>query len=91
MTVLERRKYRDAVLQRALERAYKQAGMHQLTERCQRAMLITGTSPAAAREMHAMCKGEEQGNDGCLCQCHDDDGRAGVESGQVPFEMGSDS
>jgi hypothetical protein len=82
MTVLERRNYRDAVLQRALERAYRQAGMHRLTERCQRAMLITGTSPAAAREMHQMCKGEEPGNSGCLCMCHDVSTNT-VESGAV--------
>jgi hypothetical protein len=79
--VLERRKYRDAVLQRLLERAYREAASHKLTERCQRAMYVTGTSPQAARQMHAMCKGEELGNDGCLCMCHDDDRAGTVESG----------
>lgn len=80
MTVLERRKYRDAALQRFLERAYKQAAEYRLTPQCQRAMWVTGTSPAAARAMHEMCTGEEPGGSGCLCMCHDTNVNT-VESG----------
>lgn len=72
MTVHQRRKLREEILGRYLERAHRQAAEARLTLRCRNAMYYTfHGDPATAREYHALCKGEEPGNSGCLCQCHD--------------------
>lgn len=91
MTVLERRKYRDHVLQRELNLAYTRASRWRMSLSCQRAMAATGSSPQEARHQHSLCTDEQEGGRGCLCQCHDED-RSGVVTDQqiALFEMGPD-
>lgn len=71
MTIHQRRKYREEVLARELERAYRQAAIYHLTISCRNAMAVAGQDPARARELHQSCIGEEWGHPGCLCYCHD--------------------
>jgi hypothetical protein len=81
MTVQERRKYRDVVLERELALAYSRAAMFRLSYPCRRAMAMTGSHPEEARTQHSLCHDEEPGRPGCLCQCHDEE-RSGVVTGQ---------
>jgi hypothetical protein len=73
MTILERRKYRDEVLQRELARAVARAEGCHLSYPCRKAMDLSraGVAPGVARQFHASCEDEEAGGKGCLCPCHD--------------------
>lgn len=85
LTVLERRAIREDVTVRELRKAYQQAREYRLTPVCREAMLLTmrGQYPEKVRGLHGACRGEEPGNVGCLCLCHDDDRRlaGGLASG----------
>lgn len=89
MTVLDRRKLREELLQREVERAYRRAFTRHVSPSCVNAMDVTGSEPATARSLHAACWGEHPNSVGCLCPCHDED-RGGVESGgaNAPFASG---
>lgn len=84
MTVLERQKLREEILQAFLDRARKQAGEAGRSVTCIRGMQSHGKTAAY---LHGRCVGEVQPNSGCLCECHDDN-RGGVASGTAA-EMGA--
>lgn len=85
MTVLERQQYREEMLQRAVDRAVRQAQRVHRSLTCNDAMQAWGETAA---KLHGSCRGEEPGGIGCLCECHDDH-RSGVESGTA-IEIGND-
>ncbi len=82
MTIAERQKVREEVIKREVQQAYKRAAEAHLTDKCRRAMVLTGERPDEARELHESCKGEEYGSSGCLCTCHDAYGGS-VVTGEV--------
>jgi hypothetical protein len=55
-----RRSYRD--------RAITQAALMAMSMRCQ------GLQDDLDDPCHRMCRGEDRGNGGCLCRCHDNPG-----------------
>lgn len=77
MTVLERQKLRQEIMQTFLDNAKVQASQAGRSLTCIRGMQAWGETAAG---LHGACRGEEPGNGGCLCECHDD-GRGGVISG----------
>jgi hypothetical protein len=92
MTVTERRSLREYVARREMERVQQRIQEYGLTMVCAEAMRETGCHPGRARQLHLRCQGEERGNSGCLCTCHDDvrQEAGGVQSGTA-VEMGSDT
>lgn len=86
MTVLDRQKLREGILQYELSRARKRAATSCRSLTCVRAMQAWGETAAY---LHGQCGGEEPGGAGCLCECHDNN-RGGVESGTAA-EMGTDT
>lgn len=80
LTVHQRQKLREEILQSYLAKAQEDAANARLSITCRRAMRETGNVAAL---LHEACKGEEPGNGGCLCHHHDDYGRSGFESGQM--------
>lgn len=80
---MERRRLREEILARQLQKAHRIAANSRLSLTCQDAMKLTGSKPEYARHLHAACKGEEppQGS-GCLCLCHDVV-TGGVETGTM--------
>jgi hypothetical protein len=86
MTVLDRQKMREEILDAELDRARERAAKVGRTLTCNQGMMAWG---ALAAEMHGSCTGEDLGGAGCLCECHDEH-RGGVESGTA-VEMGTDT
>lgn len=71
LTIGARRQVRAAIVEDEIKRAMRRAAEMYLTEKCRRAMVITGERPEESRELHASCQAELPGRVGCLCQCHD--------------------
>jgi hypothetical protein len=86
MTVLDRQRLREDITIKELQKAHQRAREVGLSITCVMGMSSHGEE-AAWR--HGECKGEEPGNRGCLCLCHDDN-RGGVESGTA-VEMETDT
>lgn len=82
MTILERRRYREDLLVKEIALAYRRVNVYRLSVPCSDAMVATGSDPARARALHASCRGEDPGQPGCLCQCHDTV-TGGVETGEM--------
>lgn len=68
MTLADRTKLREQVLDHELNTAYDRAGVFGLTSVCKLAMERSGENAAG---LHASCREEEPGGRGCLCACHD--------------------
>lgn len=78
LTVRQRQKLREEILERQLTLARKHAAEYGLSIPCRKGLLAYGE---LATGLHGSCRGEEPpGGGGCLCHCHDDY-RGGVESG----------
>lgn len=72
LTVLQRQKFRQLVLERELETARRKAATMYVSITCRNALAATGAEdPEYVRALHQQCKGELPGNIGCLCPCHD--------------------
>jgi hypothetical protein len=72
MTIEQRRKLREEILQRQLERARRTAENSRLSPRCQDAMRLAVSGSPEAAAAHARCEGESSPTGaGCLCLCHD--------------------
>lgn len=83
MTITQRRRLREEILARHLEKAREEAARARLTLTCRNAMYYTSRDPAEAVRFHARCKAEERGGTGCLCLCHDTIEDGSLEAGQM--------
>lgn len=84
MSVVDRRRLREEVMQRELRVAQRRALLYKLSETCTLAMgLILDGQPEKAADVHYQCHEEELGGAGCLCPCHDTS-HGGVVSGSIP-------
>ena len=68
MTLLQRQRLREQVLERQLKIAYERAARYGLSGACAKAMDAVGEE---ARELHETCSAELPGGLGCLCNHHD--------------------
>lgn len=62
---------REDLRSRIREEALARAALTGLTFRCQLAIQRTDQSDPLTVAEHLFCRGEEPGNAGCLCICHD--------------------
>ncbi len=74
LPLARRQEIRALILRREHELADKRAREAGLTLRCQHADRYADPQDRASE--HRRCLGEEPGNSGCLCSCHDQSGVA---------------